>query len=93
MAQACAAAAAGGPAAGLVPAYVLTAAADGAPVLHYAQPEGGRPGACPPGTGAGTYAPLEAPRAIVALVGTAHVRGMVAAWPEACESPDLQPFL
>lgn len=93
MARACASAAAGGPPAGLTPAYVLTTAADGTPVLQYAQPESGNPAACPPGTGAGVFVPAKAQRAVVAVVGTAHVRGMAAAWHEACKMPDLQPFL
>ena len=79
MATALLAAATGRPQ-GLTPAYVVTRAADGSTALNYAQPEGGNVAACPPGTGAGAYKPLPAPRAVVGVVGTAHVRGIVAAW-------------
>ena len=34
----------------------------------------------PAGAGDGEYAPLQAPRAVVAVVGSAHVRGMCRQW-------------
>eukprot|EP00887_Chlorella_sp_A99_P000855 scaffold5.g855.t1 len=100
MARALLAAAEGGPPEGLTPAYVATHAADGEDVVyHYAQPAGGLPAACPPGTGAGAYAVAPAPRpaAVVAVVGTAHVRGICAEWARAAAAgaggASLAPYL
>lgn len=101
MARACAAAAAGRPQ-GLVPAYVLAQPAAGASsgegggtpaVLQYAMPVGGEPGACPPGVGAGQFAPLAGPQTVVAVVGTAHVRGMIREWRGAQADCSLKPLL
>ena len=95
------AAAVAGRAEGLTPAYVLTrapagegeGAGEGAAVLHYAMPVGGEPGACPTGAGAGQYAPLAGPRTVVAVVGTAHVRGMIRDWTAAQRDPSLRSLL
>ena len=97
MARSCAAAASGRPE-GLTPAYVLTRpAADeaggAAAVLQYAMPAGGEPGACPPGAGAGQYDPRPGPRSVVAVVGTAHVRGMIRQWRAAQADAALKPLL
>lgn len=73
MARALAAAASGRPE-GLTPAFVR---ADGG-AFRYAMPRGGDHGVCPPGRGDGEYL-AEAARAVVAVVGTAHVRGIEAA--------------
>lgn len=95
MTKACAAAASGRPQ-GLTPAFVLTAAGgggDAAAVLQYAMPVGGAPGACPHGAGAGQYQPQPGPRTVVAVVGTAHVRGMIREWPAAQADPSIAPLL
>ncbi|KAL4443721.1 hypothetical protein ABPG75_011458 [Micractinium tetrahymenae] len=100
MARSIAAAASGRPE-GLTPAFVLTQAAGvdgagaegGAAVLQYAMPQGGDPGACPPGAGAGQYAPLKGPRTVVAVVGTAHVRGMLREWGPAQRDCSLRGLL
>ena len=40
-------------------------------------PEGGSEKATPPGNGEGEYKPLQAPQRLVAVVGSAHVRGIL----------------
>lgn len=94
MARTCAAAASGRPE-GLTPAYVLTRPAgdESGAVLHYAMPVGGEVGACPPGSGAGQYQPLAGPRSVVAVVGTAHVRGMIRQWKAAQADAAIKPLL
>jgi hypothetical protein len=75
MARALAAAAAGRPE-GLTPAFVRCSGG----VFRYAMPRGGDPGVCPPGRGDGEYALAAGEaRSVVAVVGTAHVRGIEAA--------------
>lgn len=86
-------AAATGRAEGLTPAFVRGAALGGTEVLRYLMPEGGAPGACPRGEGEGAYAALPGVRAVVAVVGTAHVRGMVREWRAAAGDSRLEPFL
>ncbi|EFN58262.1 hypothetical protein CHLNCDRAFT_57092 [Chlorella variabilis] len=92
MARSIAAAASGRPE-GLTPAYVATRVPGGGAVLQYAMPQGGEPGACPVGQGAGQYAPLAGPRNVVAVVGTAHVRGMIREWVAAHRDASLRPLL
>ena len=92
MARACVAAAAGRPE-GLTPAYVLAKGSGDGAVLQYAMPVGGEPGACPPGAGAGQYEPQPGPRSVVAVVGTAHVRGMIREWAAAQADASLRPLL
>jgi hypothetical protein len=97
------AAAASGRAEGLTPAYVLAkgsgggggdgGSAEAAAVLQYAMPVGGEPGACPPGAGAGQYRPLPGPQTVVAVVGTAHVRGMIRVWEAAQRDVSLRSLL
>lgn len=50
-------------------------------------------GVCPLGEGDGSYAPLPAVGAVVAVVGTAHVRGIVQAWDSAPEDLTLDNYL
>jgi hypothetical protein len=51
-------------------------------------PEGaGDVPSAPKGAGDGAYAPLAAPRAVVAVVGSAHVRGMCRQWHESLGAP------
>ena len=46
--------------------------------------------ACPRGEGDGVFEPLDGPAAVVAVVGTAHVRGMIRAWRRAAEGEELE---
>jgi hypothetical protein len=78
MASALSAAAAGKPCG--TPAYVADAQEGGAAVWRYAVAEGGDRRACPPATGDGTFTVTSAPKTVVAVVGVAHVKGVVAAW-------------
>ena len=45
--------------------------------------------ACPRGEGDGVYEPLTAPSAVVAVVGTAHVRGIIREWHRAVDGEEL----
>ncbi len=45
--------------------------------------------ACPRGDGDGVYEPLAAPAAVVAVVGTAHVRGIIREWRRASDGAEL----
>jgi hypothetical protein len=57
---------------------------DGSALWRYAVPADGHPRAAPPGTGDGALqAAAGGPARVVAVVGSAHVRGMVRRWPEA----------
>lgn len=49
-------------------------------VWRYVVPEGGPPGAAPPGYGDGAFQPLGGPGVVVAVVGSAHVRGIAREW-------------
>ena len=58
---------------GLPPAYVLTS-----PHTYiYAMPKGSSPRVCPLGKGSGQFEQSVKPKTVVAIVGTAHVRGMI----------------
>jgi len=66
---------------GVCPAYVLTDASDGGSgIYRYMMPKGGLPLACPEGAGDGLYQPLNPVQAVVAVVGTAHMHGIVTSW-------------
>ena len=43
-------------------------------------PEGGPEEATPPGNGEGQYKPVRGPERLVAVVGSAHVRGILREW-------------
>jgi pheromone shutdown protein TraB len=60
------------------PALVLSSVKDKI-MYRYAMPKGGRPLVCPLGGGAGQYERQPSSK-VVAVVGTAHVRGIAAAW-------------
>ena len=100
MAKTLAAAANGGPAGALTPAYVPTVEDNAGAgqqrarvVFRYAQPEGGNPAVCPVGGGDGVYAALSPGRVVVGVVGTAHVRGIIRAWAAAQGDGDLSPYV
>jgi len=70
---------------GLTPAYVRRSDNNGSSVHYkYAMPKGNTdPRVCPTGNGDGRFAlPSSSPKKIVAVVGTAHVRGMLRIWPK-----------
>ena len=76
-----------GKAPGLTPAFVRTETSQGDIYYRYAMPKGGDPGVCPVGDGDGQFevavpeSGTYGKRKILAVVGTAHVRGMLKAWP------------
>jgi pheromone shutdown protein TraB len=75
--------------AGLTPAYVRRLEKNSIRVHYkYAMPKGGTdPRVCPIGDGDGRFAhPSSLPKKIVAVVGTAHVRGMLKIWPRIRQS-------
>ena len=45
-------------------------------------PKDGPAGSAPKGLGDGAYAPLTGPKAVVGVIGSAHVRGMCKQWEE-----------
>lgn len=61
------------------PAYIADNEA-GMRVWRYVVPEGGPTAAGPPGYGDGEYRPVADPQTVVAVVGSAHVRGIVREW-------------
>ncbi|KAK9807775.1 hypothetical protein WJX72_008889 [[Myrmecia] bisecta] len=79
MARTIRAAAAGTPAA---PAYVADQVG-GQTVWRYVMPDGGPAAACPTGWGEGVYEPRQGPSAVVAVVGSAHVPGIIQEWNKA----------
>jgi hypothetical protein len=82
MARVTAAAATGKPTG--APAYVSDEA-NGQLIWRYAQSQGAPVATSPPGMGEGEYGPPPAPRAVVVVVGTAHVRGMCRGWEAALQ--------
>ena len=92
MARVAAAAATGAPTG--APAYVA-GEAGGQLVWRYAMSAGAPLGSAPRGVGEGEYAPPQGgARAVVVVVGTAHVRGMCREWRAALERPgDVAEFV
>jgi pheromone shutdown protein TraB len=50
-------------------------------------PQGDTAPSAPKGGGDGAYQPLAGPAAVVAVVGSAHVRGMAKAWRDSLAAP------
>ncbi|KAG1678282.1 hypothetical protein FOA52_013903 [Chlamydomonas sp. UWO 241] len=71
---------------GLVPAYVLDRV-DGRLVWRFMQAEGAPAEVSPHGFGDGAYTPLGNVTNVVAIVGTAHVPGIMARWGDATWDP------
>ncbi|KXZ49872.1 hypothetical protein GPECTOR_19g323 [Gonium pectorale] len=90
MAKALAAVASGKP--GVAPAYVRDDV-DGTAVWRYAMPEGGPSRAAPSGVGDGEMGGLRGVRAVVGVVGSAHVRGMLRMWPAAVSDCSVDSLL
>ncbi len=64
---------------GVAPAFVL-GEVEGQLLWRYMVPEGGPLGSAPQGSGDGAFRPLEGVAAVVGVVGSAHVHGMVNEW-------------
>jgi hypothetical protein len=60
---------------------------EGQLVWRYLMPEGASAPSAPKGGGDGAFEPLQGPEAVVAVVGSAHVRGMVKAWQDSLAKP------
>lgn len=75
------------------PALLADMGADGVPIWRYTVGKNGPQGVSPLGEGDGSYSPLPAVGAVVAVVGTAHVRGITKAWDGALEDTTLDSFL
>jgi hypothetical protein len=61
--------------------------ADGQLIWRYVMPEGSTASSAPKGGGDGAYVPLAGPSDVVAVVGSAHVRGMCKAWQASLAAP------
>ena len=66
---------------------------DGELLWRYMGPEAGPLESAPPGFGDGAVAPLEGVHAVVGVVGSAHVRGMVREWGEHVVDTDVSKLL
>jgi hypothetical protein len=77
---------------GQVPGFVLDEV-DGLTVLRYMMAEGAPNKAAPKGKGDGAYTPLEGPETVVAIVGSAHVRGMCRQWQNAQQNLSVSELL
>ncbi len=64
----------------LMPALLVCLQEDGQLVWRYMVPDGSAAFSAPAGSGDGPFTPLAGPQALVAVVGSAHVRGMVKGW-------------
>eukprot|EP00798_Chlamydomonas_sp_ICE-L_P015964 gene15964-22096_t len=69
------------------PAFILDEH-NGQLLWRYMQAEGAPAESSPSGFGDGAFQPMAAPRAIVNVVGTAHLPGIVRNWPKALESSE-----
>lgn len=71
------------------PAYIKDQD-QGRTVWRYTMPEGGPEEATPSGNGEGEYKPEQAPKSLVAVVGSAHVRGILREWEKVSHEAYLQ---
>lgn len=71
------------------PAYIVDSN-QGRTVWRYVMPEGGPEEAAPAGNGDGKYKPVQAPKAVLAVVGSAHVRGILKEWEAVSSDSYLQ---
>lgn len=80
---------------GLTPTYAATSREHYGTVYSYAMPKGSSPTVCPPGKGQGQYSidSSSPPRKVVAIVGTAHVRGMHATLVNLLSNPTSETVL
>jgi hypothetical protein len=70
-----------------VPAFILDKV-DGFSVLRYMMADGAPNKSAPTGKGDGAYQPLGSAKSVVAVIGSAHVRGMCRRWDSAVKSGD-----
>ena len=66
---------------------------DGQAVVRYMMAEGAPKKAAPAGAGDGCYKPVAGPTAVVAVVGSAHVRGICRQWSDAQKTVDVSELL
>lgn len=76
----------------MAPAYVLDTV-EGQAVWRFAAPEGAPLRSAPAGYGDGAIGAMSGVRAVVGVIGSAHVRGMVRGWREAVADPDVAALL
>ncbi len=76
----------------MAPAYV-TDEVDGQRVWRYAMPEGAPARSAPKGFGDGALQALPGVRAVVGVVGSAHVHGMVREWSRCVEDQAVDALL
>lgn len=63
-------------------------------ILRYMMPEGASASSATTGFGDGPFKPLAGPSAVVGVVGSAHVKGMVKSWHESLAAAgDVGQFL
>lgn len=62
-------------------------------VWRYMMPDGGTQGSAPAGLGDGAFEPLPGVASMVAVVGTAHVRGMIREWKACVANTDVTELL
>lgn len=77
---------------GQVPAFVMEEQA-GFTVMRYMMADGAPNKAAPCGKGDGAYQPLDSAESVVAVVGSAHARGMCRQWDAAMKDKSVQPLL
>jgi hypothetical protein len=77
---------------GVAPAFVLNEV-EGQLVWQYMVPEAAPLASAPKGSGDGAVAPLEGEASLVAVVGTAHVHGMVREWEQHCRDQYVEQLL
>jgi hypothetical protein len=75
-----------------VPAFVMDDK-DGFTVMRYMMADGAPNKSAPAGKGDGAYQPLEDAQSVVAVVGSAHARGMVKTWDAACKDVSVEALL
>ena len=80
------------PGKGASPAYVLDTS-DERHTWQYVMPRDATAGCSRFGGGLGEYKPVESPKAVVAVVGSAHVGGIIREWPEADDLSKLSELL
>ena len=71
-----------------MPAFVMEEQ-DGFTVMRYMMADGAPNKSAPTGKGDACYQPLDDAQAIVAVIGSAHVRGMCQEWDSACKDKSV----
>jgi hypothetical protein len=63
------------------------------PVWRYAMPEEGPQESCTPGRGQGVYNPIQSVESVVAVVGSAHIPGLLREWQTAANVAQMTDIL